>query len=154
MAIQVTVPYNKTFSSPKSLEDTFAYLANFEQSVPDNFPGLEKFEKDGSGRYNWQFHKIGHAGYEFTVKFLTECAAKAPKLVEIKSIKTPGYADFNGKWELASGFDGAQVNFTASFGLELPVPGFMKAVAAPLAEKEFLKFFDRYIHRVEANLAK
>jgi hypothetical protein len=152
MAIQITIPYEKVFSSGRSLEETFQYLANFEQSIPDNFSGVKTFEKAGEGLYRWQFEKIGHSGYELAIKLLTECKAQAPKRIEIQSVAEPGSSEFTGKWELASGFDGCQVHFKATFGLELNIPFLMKAVAVPLAQKEFTNFFDRYIQRVEKNL--
>lgn len=154
MAIQVTVPYDKTFSSSRSLEETFAYLSDFQRSIPENFPGIQKFEKESGGHYRWEFEKIGHSGYQLDIRLVTNCVAKPPKTIEVNSIDQPGHAQFAGKWELASGFDGCQVRFQATFGLELPVPGFLKGMAVPLAQKEFVKFFDRYIQRVEKNLSE
>jgi carbon monoxide dehydrogenase subunit G len=154
MAVQVTVPYEKTFSSSRDLEDTFKYLSDFERSIPENFKGIEKFEKQSDGSYLWEFEKIGHSGYNLEIRLIADCTAKPPKNIEITSRNQKGYAQFTGRWELTSGFENCQVKFTASFGLELPIPFLMKAVAVPLATKEFTKFFDRYIQRVEQTLAE
>ena len=154
MAVTITVPYEKTFSSPKSLEETLEYLSDFEKSIPECFPGLANFEKVSDGRFAWQFQKFGHSNYEFEIRLLTDCKVVSKTEIQITSVKEPGLAEFDGAWELASGFEGAQVQFEGKFTLELPIPFFLKAVAVPFAEKELTKFFDKYIHRVEKNLAK
>lgn len=154
MGVHVTVPYEKTFSSSKSLEETFGYLSDFSRSIPENFKGVARFEQTGPANFQWEFEKIGHSGYELHIKLNTTSTLKSPKSIELKSISGPGYSQFEGSWQLTSGFDGCQVHFKAAFGLELPIPFLLKSVAVPLAQKEFTKFFDRYIHCVEKNLAE
>ena len=46
---------------------------------------------------------------------------------------------------------GTKITFTVNFEIEIPVPGFLKGMAVPLAQKELVKLFDRYVARVEKN---
>jgi carbon monoxide dehydrogenase subunit G len=152
MAIHVVVPYQKTFPSSQNLEKTFAYFADVEKAVPGNFPGVESFESVGPETFRWIFEKLGYSGYEVQIQLITRFAKTAPHRVEAIAVPQAGLCLFNGSWSFEAKGTGTQVQFQAKFEIDLPIPGFLKGMATPLATKELTKLFDRYTERVEKNL--
>ncbi len=152
MAIRVTVNYEKSFLSPLSLENTFAYFSDCEKTIPENFPGVEVFAPKGNDTYQWVFEKVGYSGYELQIKLLTQFKEKPFESIQVTSVPEPGACSFDGGWTFFPEGDKARVHFKANIEVELPVPGFLKGMATPLAQKELTKLFDRYIARVEKNL--
>ena len=153
MAVRITVPYEKLFLSPLSLEATYQYFSNFEKSIPGNFPGLEVFEPQGNETYRWVFEKVGHSGYELQIQLITRFEKHPHSRINAVSVAAPGASGFKGGWAFQSQGEKTQVTFQAQFEIELPIPSLLKSMAAPLAQRELTKLFDRYIARVEKNIS-
>lgn len=152
MAVQIEIPYEHSFSSAKSPAETFAYLSDLDKSVAKTFPGLESFTSCGPQQHEWAFEKVGYSGYEFQIRLKTRAEIQAPSHITFHPVGGKGLASLHGGWQLSPEGKGTRVGFKATLSLELPVPGFLKAMARPLAEKEISKLFDRYIQRVEKTL--
>jgi carbon monoxide dehydrogenase subunit G len=152
MALKVSVDYSSTIKSPWDHQKTFAYFSHLEKAIAPNFPGLEKFEKTGDGVYRWVFENVKYGGYEFQIKFTTKVNLKSPHHIGLKSIPQPGDSDLNGGWTVNEEGEKAAVKFEATIGLELPIPFFLKSMAAPVTQKEIAKLFDRYISNVSKAL--
>ncbi len=151
MAVVVKVPYEKSFLSAHPPEKAFDYFADLEKSIPGNFPGVEAFEPKGPDTFKWVFEKVGYSGYELQIKLTTKFNKTRPTRIDVTPVAEPGGASFTGGWTFAPEGSGTRIGFKAQFEIELPVPGFLKGMAAPLAQKELVKLFDRYIARVEKN---
>lgn len=151
MAVRVEVLYDKVFSSKHSLAKTYDYFADVEKAVPANFPGVEGFTSIGPDTFRWEFEKVGYSGYELQIKLVTRFQKTPPSRVDVIAVPEPGACSFNGGWTFTSEGSGTRIQFKAKFEIEIPVPGFLKGMATPLAQKELTKLFDRYIARVEKN---
>ncbi len=151
MAVRVEVPYEKAILCKHPLKETFDYFANVEKSVPANFPGVEAFESLGKDTYRWVFESVGYKGYELQIKLVTRFTKTPDESIEVTPVSEPGTSLFTGSWRFTPEGANTRMTFKAKFEIELPVPGFLKAVAAPLAQSELTKLFDRYIARVEKN---
>lgn len=154
MAVKVVVPFRREFTTPRGPQATFDYFADVAKSVPENFPGVEEFKPLGPDQYRWVFEKIGYSSYELQIKLATQFHKDSATKLRATPIPEPGAANFTGSWECNPNGDGTRVTFDAKFEIELPIPGFLKSMAEPVAQKELSKLFDRYIDRVEKNLAK
>jgi ribosome-associated toxin RatA of RatAB toxin-antitoxin module len=151
MAVRVEVPYHRVFHTKRNLSDTYAYFSDLEKSVPANFPGVEGFETVSKDTFRWVFEKVGYSGYEVQIKLITKFSYTPEKRIDVAPIAEPGACLFTGSWQFEPKGTGTQVEFTVTFVMELPIPGFLKGMAVPLAQKEMTKLFDRYIARVEKN---
>jgi len=155
MAVKVEVNYCNSVLCDLSVPETFAYLADAEKSVPPNFPGLENFTKSGTDLYHWEFEKVGQGGYDIQIHLATRIIPKAPDQIQLSSIaggKSNGM--LQGHWRLGTKGEKTEATFDIKLDLELPLPFFLKAVAAPVAQKELTKLFDRYLTNVGKALTK
>ncbi|MBY0369655.1 SRPBCC family protein [bacterium] len=152
MAVKIEIPYEGTVSVPTPPDKAFAYLADLEKSIPGNFPGVASFQAQGADTYQWAFEKVGYSGYELEIQLVTQAKKEAPSKITLKSVPGKGTALFDGSWALSPKGSGTQIAFQGKLQLELPIPGFLKGMATPLAEKEIRKLFDRYLRHVEKNL--
>ncbi len=151
MAVKVEVPFHKVFTSKHSPAETYAYFADVEKSVPGNFPGVEGFDSVGPDTFRWIFETVGYSGYELQIKLVTRFKKTPETRIDVTPVAEPGACLFTGSWAFAPEGSGTRVTFDVKFEIELPVPGFLKGMAAPLAQKELTKLFERYIGRVEKN---
>lgn len=152
MAVTIEVPYEKTFTAAKPIAQTFQYLTDWENAVPKNFPGVETFERVGEDTYRWGFETVKIQSYEFGLKLVTRFKKVGSTQIDVEPMPG-GNCAFQGGWTLQESGTNTQVKFRASLKLDLPIPFFLKAVAGPLAQKELSRFFDRYVARVEKNIA-
>lgn len=154
MPIKIDVRYSKIQECGNIHANVaYDYLSDFERSVPACFPGIEKFESLGNGGYRWVFEKIAHSGYEMQIKLVTRLTLKKPHRIEMEPLPEPGSSTIKGFWEVDSHHDKARVKFDADLVMELPLPFFVKAMAAPIVQKELTKLFDRYLSNVAKALA-
>ena len=149
MPFEVQVPFEKRFVCAKPLEAVFDYLANVRIHVAECFPGLEKIEQTDGDCYRWTFQKFGHSGYEFQLQLTNRFELARPNAIRAIPQPASGTCRFDGGWTLESqGDDSTEVFFQVRFALELPLPRLMRAVAAPVVQREITKLFDRYTLRV------
>ena len=148
MPIKVDVRYSKIIDCGMSATETFAYLSDLERAVPTNFPGIERFEPLDNRGYRWTFEKIAHSGYEMQIKLVTRFAIKTPNRIEMESLPEPGASTISGFWQVDSHNNKSKVQFDVDLMMELPLPFFVKGMAAPIVQKELTKLFDRYLSNV------
>lgn len=151
MAVRVTVPFERAIVSKHPPQEAFDYFADLEKSVPGNFPGVEGFEDLGGGTYKWVFEKVGYSGYELQIKLVTRFEKISPTRINVTPVEEPGACLFTGGWEFTPEGTGTRILFRVKFEIDLPIPGFLKGMAVPLAQKELTNLFNRYISRVEKN---
>ena len=153
MPAKIDVKYQKTFSTTKSLDNTFQLLSDLERTIPKDFPGLESFEKLAPNTYRWSFETVKYASYEFQVKVVTQFSFVGTSTIQMVSVPQPGHSDLQGSWKLQANGAGTSVIFDVNLSAELPIPSFLKAMAAPITQKELGKLFDRYISNVAKTLS-
>jgi carbon monoxide dehydrogenase subunit G len=148
MAVKIDVPYRQSIASAKSPEETFRYLADFERAIPGNFPGLETFTKQGEATYHWSFEKVKYNNYEFHIQVVTRFEMGPGHTIKLVSVPKPGHSSLTGSWNVEPQGSGSRITFTVDLQTELPIPFLLKAVAAPITQKELGKVFDRYLANV------
>lgn len=148
MAFNVEIHCRSSFLSPYSIDKTMEKLTDYEQAVGKNFEDLETFTDEGQGIYLWAFPKLAYGGKELQIKFKTQFKQESRELLKIVSVPSQTKANLSGQWKLTDSTEGTRVDFEATLMGELPLPGLMKSIVAPLAEREVKKIFDRYIENV------
>ena len=151
MPVTVEFNYSKCISSAKTLEETFNYLANWHCAIPNNFPGLESFDKVDAAVYRWQFQKLQYASQAIQLQFVTRFEVHKPDRVEMRSVQGNRV---NGKWRVVGRGQRSEVQFEIHLTIELALPFLFKAMAAPIAQKELTKLFDHYLTNVEKTLSQ
>jgi carbon monoxide dehydrogenase subunit G len=153
MAVNIRVDYDKPFQSARDAATTFEYLSDLKTAVPKHFRGVQTFEEKTPSVFHWIFEKIAHSGREIQIRFATQKSTVENKQILLTSVGEPGFDKITASWDVHPAGPGSEVRFKATLEVELPIPGFLKAVIAPMAQRELAKFFDRYIENVEKTLA-
>jgi hypothetical protein len=151
MAFNVEINCRSSFVSPHPIEKTMVLLADYESSIGNNFKGLETFRSLGGDVYEWTFEKLSYGGYDLQIRFKTKLEQKGADLIQIIPVATDSKTSLSGYWKMVPTSQGTQVNFFATLVGELPLPGFMKSMIAPLAQREVQKIFDQYISHVSTS---
>jgi carbon monoxide dehydrogenase subunit G len=128
------------------------FLVDYENSVGKQFQGLESFTCEGHDKYRWTFESLNYGSYHLQITFLTKFEKKDPQTLEITPVKGTDKAAFSGCWKLKPNKEGTLVTFEAKLIGELPLPGLMKTMITPLAQKEVTKLFNRYVENVSKSL--
>ena len=150
MAIQVEIPYRKTLLAKGGQKEVYSAFADLTVSISTYFPGVEQFEKTDGDTYRWLFEKIGYSSYTFQVELLTRAAFTPDSKIVLNSLPAKGLSQLKGIWTFKPISSAqTQVEVDLNLVLELPVPFMLKSVAAPIAQKEISKLFDRYVSNVE-----
>jgi carbon monoxide dehydrogenase subunit G len=148
MAFKVDVPYRNTIDSSKNQAQTFQFLADLENSIPIHFPGLDSFTKEAELTYHWKFQEVKYGGHQIQIEVLTKFELKSPSHIKMVSVPKPGFSSLRGHWNVEPSGSASRITFEVDLQTELPLPFFLKAMAAPLTQKEITKIFDWYLANV------
>ena len=149
MAFKIDIHYRTSLPSKKDADRTISYLKNYGDSIPLNFPGIESFTETEPKTYQWKFEKLSHSGKELQIAFATRFD-ETPDRIKCVPVKGSDQASLQAEWTVVPKGLGAEVKFEAKLGIEIPLPGLLRAMIAPMAEMELKKLFDEYA----ANLQK
>ena len=153
MAVQVEVPFSQSVRVTKKPADVLAFLRDPSRNIPAHFPGIESLTGAGAGTYDWNFKKIEYGGYSLTPKLLTRFEESSDQITIVPQ-KKQGYSELTGHWRVLSEGTGSKIEFGIKLTMELPIPFFMKAMAAPVVQKELSKLFQRYLENVGKTLSQ
>jgi hypothetical protein len=153
MAAKVEVPYKHRWECPRDIDTTFRYFADFNTAVPQNFPGIDKFEEIRPGVFLWTFQQIGYGGYELNIKLATKFDLEAPGEIRITPVAEPNASRLQGSWRFTAQGPKTIIDFNFTLEIELPIPSFLKKMADPVVNKEITKLFERYVADVAKHLS-
>lgn len=156
MAIRVSIDLGYEFAVKAPADEVFALLADVPRSV-SHFPKVERLTDLGDGAYKWEMQKVGtqqvHIQTVYACKYVSDAAQGTVVWTPVRGV---GNAVVSGHWKLAARKASAKANAKARAEatdvelaiqgtIELPLPGLMKMVVAPIVESEFEKLVDQYI---------
>ena len=125
-------------------------LSNVPESV-SHFPKVEQLTDLGGGVYQWEMEKVGTAQVNiqtvYASKYVSDQARGTVKWTPVKGI---GNAQVGGSWKIVDNKKSTGLTLAIQGEIEVPLPGLMKMVVAPVVEGEFEKLVEKYI----ANLIK
>ncbi|MCJ0762424.1 SRPBCC family protein [Variovorax terrae] len=150
MAITVNIDLGYEFEVKAKAADVFAVLSDVPASV-SHFPKVEKLTDMGDGVYKWEMEKVGTAQVNIQTIYASKYASdKAKGTVKWTPVKGVGNALVGGSWKITDNKKSTGLVLKIEGTVDVPLPGLMKMVVAPVVEGEFEKLVDKYI----ANLVK
>lgn len=155
MAINVKIDLGYEFAVKAKAADVFKLLSDVPASV-SHFPKVEKLTDLGDGSYKWEMEKVGTAQVNiqtvYASKYVSKFdAAKGTGTVKWTPVKGVGNAQVGGHWKISDqAGKSTAIELAIEASVDVPLPGLMKMVVAPVVEAEFEKLVDKYV----ANLIK
>ena len=128
----------------------FTVLADVPTSV-GYFPKVEKLTDMGDGVFKWEMEKVGTSQVNIQTVYASQYVSNAAKgSVVWTPVKGIGNAQVGGSWKITDNKKSTGIELKIKGVVDVPLPGLMKMVVAPIVEGEFEKLVDKYI----ANLIK
>ncbi|MGQ3001225.1 MAG: SRPBCC family protein [Hydrogenophaga sp.] len=150
MSITVKIDLGYEFDVKAKAAEVFEVLSNVPESV-SHFPKVEKLSDLGGGVYQWEMEKVGTAQVNiqtvYASKYVSDQARGTVKWTPVKGV---GNALVGGNWKIVDNKKSTGLTLAIQGEIEVPLPGLMKMVVAPVVEGEFEKLVEKYI----ANLIK
>jgi carbon monoxide dehydrogenase subunit G len=150
MSITVKIDLGYEFDVKAKAAEVFKVLSDVPESV-SHFPKVEKLTDLGGGVYQWEMEKVGTAQVNiqtvYASKYVSDAARGTVKWTPVKGV---GNAQVGGNWKIVDNKKSTGLTLAIQGEIEVPLPGLMKMVVAPVVEGEFEKLVEKYI----ANLIK
>ena len=150
MSITVKIDLGYEFDVKAKAAEVFAVLSDVPESV-SHFPKVDKLTDLGDGVYQWEMEKVGTAQVNIQTIYASKYVSdKARGTVKWTPVKGVGNAQVGGNWKIVDNKKSTGLTLAIQGEIEVPLPGLMKMVVAPVVESEFEKLLEKYI----ANLIK
>lgn len=150
MAISVNIDLAYEFDVKAKAAEVFDVLSDVPTSA-SHFPKLDKLTDLGDGAYQWDMAKVGTAQVNIQTVYASKYVSnKAKGTVVWTPVKGVGNAQIGGSWKIVDNKTATNITLAIKGTVDVPLPGLMKMVVAPVVEGEFEKLVDKYI----ANLIK
>jgi carbon monoxide dehydrogenase subunit G len=150
MAITVKIDLGYEFDVKAKAAEVFEVLSDVPTSA-SHFPKVEQLSDLGDGVYQWEMQKVGTAQVNIQTVYASKYVSdKAKGTVKWTPVKGVGNALVSGSWKIVDNKKSTGITLAIQGEIEVPLPGLMKMVVAPVVEGEFEKLVDKYI----ANLIK
>lgn len=150
MSITVKIDLGYEFDVKAKAAEVFEVLSDVPESV-SHFPKVDKLTDLGGGVYQWEMEKVGTAQVNiqtvYASKYVSDQARGTVKWTPVKGV---GNALVGGNWKIVDNKKSTGLTLSIQGEIEVPLPGLMKMVVAPVVEGEFEKLVEKYI----ANLIK
>lgn len=145
MAITVKIDLGYEFDVKAKAAEVFDVLSDVPTSVA-HFPKVEKLTDLGGGVYQWDMEKVGTAQVNIQTIYASKYTSdKAKGTVKWTPVKGVGNALVGGSWKVVDNKKSTNVTLAILGEIEVPLPGLMKMVVAPVVEGEFEKLVEKYI---------
>lgn len=150
MSITVKIDLGYEFDVKAKAAEVFEVLSDVPESV-SHFPKVEKLTDLGGGVYQWEMEKVGTAQVNiqtvYASKYVSDAARGTVKWTPVKGV---GNAQVGGNWKIVDNKKSTGLTLAIQGEIDVPLPGLMKMVVAPVVEGEFEKLVEKYL----ANLAR
>ena len=145
MAISVNIDLAYEFDVKAKAAEVFDVLSDVPTSA-SHFPKLDKLTDLGDGTYQWDMAKVGTAQVNIQTVYASKYVSnKAKGTVVWTPVKGVGNAQIGGSWKIVDNKTSTNITLTIKGTVDVPLPGLMKMVVAPVVEGEFEKLVDKYI---------
>ncbi|MBC7938954.1 MAG: SRPBCC family protein [Chitinophagaceae bacterium] len=145
MAISVDIDLGYEFAVKAPFKDVFAVLSDVPTSVAF-FPKVEQLVDLGGGVYRWEMEKVGTAQVNIRTVYASKYVSNAAKgTVVWTPVKGEGNALVGGSWKITDQKKTTALALKIQGTVDVPLPGLMKMVVAPVVKGEFEKLVEKYI---------
>ena len=151
MAISVDIDLGYEFTVKAKAADVFAVLSDVPTSV-SHFPKVDKLTDMGDGVYKWEMEKVGTAQVNIQTVYASKYVSdKAKGTVKWTPVKGIGNAQVGGSWKITDNKGkSTAIELKIKGTVDVPLPGLMKMVVAPVVEGEFEKLVEKYLDNLIA----
>lgn len=145
MAITVDIDLGYEFEVKAPYKEVFELLADVPASA-SLFPKVDRLVGLGHDTYRWEMAKVGTPQIKLQTIYTSRYTADETQgLVSWTPVKGEGNAQVAGHWKLTDRKTSTALQFKVNASIELPLPGLMKMMVAPMAKSEFEKLAQEYI---------
>ncbi len=145
MAVSVDIDLGYEFTVKAGQKEVFDILSDVPSSVAF-FPKVEQLVDLGGGVYRWEMEKVGTAQVNIQTVYASKYVSNRAKgTVVWTPVKGEGNALVGGSWKIAEQKKGTALELKINGTVEVPLPGLMKMVVAPVVKGEFEKLVEKYI---------
>jgi carbon monoxide dehydrogenase subunit G len=145
MTVTVDIDLGYEFVVKTAFKDVFELLSDVPTSV-SFFPKVDKLTDLGGGVYRWEMAKVGTAQVNIQTIYASKYVAnKAKGTVVWTPVKGEGNALVGGSWKMTDQKKTTALEFKVQGTVDVPLPGLMKMVVAPVVKGEFEKLVEQYI---------
>lgn len=145
MAITVSIDLGFEFDVRAKAAEVFAVLSDVPTSA-SHFPKVDKLTDLGDGAYRWEMEKIGVGSVNLQTVYASKYVANKTKgTVVWTPVVGEGNALVSGSWKIKDNKKSTNLVLQIQGELNLPLPGLMKMMVAPVVEAEFEKMVEQYI---------
>lgn len=149
MTVTVHIELGYEFAVKAAADEVFAVLSDVPTSV-SHFPKVEQLTDLGDGVFQWEMEKVGTAQVNiqtvYASRYTSEFkAGKQQGSVRWTPVKGVGNAQVGGEWTIQGQKGSTAVTLSIKGTIDVPLPGLMKMVVAPVVENEFEKLVEQYI---------
>lgn len=145
MSITVKIDLGYEFTVKAKATEVFELLSDVPASVA-HFPKVEKLTDMGGGVFKWEMEKVGTAQVNiqtvYASKYVSDQAKGTVKWTPVKGV---GNSLVGGSWTIVDNKKSTSIALAIQGEVEVPLPGLMKMVVAPIVEGEFEKLVEKYI---------
>lgn len=151
MAITVSIDLGFEFDVKAKAAEVFAVLSDVPSSA-SHFPKVDKLVDMGDGAYRWEMEKIGLGSVNLQTVYASKYVSnKAKGTVVWTPVEGEGNALVSGSWKIKDNKKSTNLVLQIQGELNLPLPGLMKMMVAPVVEAEFEKMVEQYIANLTAH---
>ena len=145
MAINVDIDLGYEFEVKAPFKEVFDVLSDVPTSA-SFFPKVDKLTDLGGGIYRWEMEKVGTAQVNIQTVYASKYVSnKAKGTVTWTPVKGEGNALVGGSWKITDNKTSTALEFKVNGTVDVPLPGLMKMVVAPVVKGEFEKLVEKYI---------
>ncbi len=143
VTVEIDLGYEFTVKAP--LKEVFDLVSDVPTSV-SHFPKVKKLTDLGGGVYRWEMEKVGTEKINIQTIYASKYVSDRKKgTVVWTPVKGEGNALVGGSWKLAEAKKGTAIEFKVKGSVDVPLPGLMRMVVAPVVSGEFEKLVEKYI---------
>lgn len=150
----LTIPMHLAyeFDVKASAPEAFALLADVPRSA-SHYPKLAHLVDLGKGAYRWEMEPVGSGPVQIQTIYASRYVGNKKKgTVTWTPVAGEGNARVSGSWTITQHPQFTRLQLDIQGEIDLPLPGLMKAIAAPIVESEFEGLTERYIDNIIATL--
>ena len=143
VTVEIDLGYEFTVKAP--LKEVFDLVSDVPTSG-SHFPKVKKLTDLGGGVYRWEMGKVGTEKINIQTIYASKYVSDRKKgTVVWTPVKGEGNALVGGSWKLAEAKKGTAIEFKVKGSVDVPLPGLMRMVVAPVVSGEFEKLVEKYI---------
>lgn len=145
MTVTVDIDLGYEFIVKAAFKDVFDVLGNVPVSA-SFFPKVDRLVDLGKSAYRWELARLGVAGASLQAVYASKYTSdRAKGSVVWVPVKGQGNALISGSWKVTRGKKSTALEFKVWGSVDVPVPGLMTMVVAPVVRNEFETLVEKYI---------